>query len=118
VEKALESLERGGWVVRIKGSTSLRWSIVDHVVLADLFSPVPLTNTSFMALAEIVESLVSLDGLGSKSDRVRSAAARQLLVELRATADWGEVGLPIIPPNTDAWDATLSWVAGLPSTAL
>jgi hypothetical protein len=118
VEKALESLERGGWVVRIKGGTSLRWSIVDHAALVDLFLPLPSTNASFMALAEIVENLVSLDGVGSKSARVRSATARQLLAELRTTADWGEVGLPIIPPNIDAWDATLSWVVGLPSTAL
>lgn len=118
VEKALESLERGGWVRRITGGPSLRWSVVDHAAISGLFAPLPTSNASFMALAEIVENLVSLDDVGLEPAQVRSAATRQVLAELRMTADWGEVELPLIPSNVNAWDATLSWLVGLPSTAL
>ena len=117
-EKALVSLERGGWVARIRGGTSLRWSVVDHTALAGLFLPLPSSSASFMALAQIVESLVSLDDVALDRLQVRSATTRQLLAELGATADWGEVNLPEVRPVDDAWDVTLAWAAGLPSTAL
>ncbi len=117
-EKALESLERGGWLMRIRGGASLRWSVVDHTALAGLFSPLPPSNASFMALAQIVESLVALDDVGLEHAQVRSAFARQLLTDVGATADWGEVNLPEVRPADDAWDVTLAWAAGLPSTAL
>lgn len=117
-EKALESLERGGWLMRIRGGASLRWSVVDHTALAGLFSPLPPSNASFMALAQIVESLVALDDVGLEHAQVRSAFARQLLTDVGATADWGEVNLPEVRPADDAWDVTFAWAAGLPSTAL
>ncbi len=118
VEKALEALERGGWVVRIRGGTSLRWSVADHTALVGLFSPLPSSNASFMALAQIVENLLSLDDVGSARRQVRSAAARQLLTELQTTADWGGVTLPTVSPTDDAWVAIFTWVTDLPSAAL
>lgn len=117
-EKALESLERGGWLMRIRGGASLRWSAVDHAALAGLFSPLPPSNASFMALAEIVEKIVALDDVGLERAQVRSASARQLLADVGATAHWGEVNLPEVRSAADAWDVTLAWAAGLPSTAL
>jgi hypothetical protein len=71
-----------------------------------------------MALAEIVENIVALDDVGLEHAQVRSASARQLLADLGATADWGEVSLPEVRSADDAWDITLAWAAGLPSTAL
>jgi hypothetical protein len=118
IEKALESLERGGWVIRITGGTSLKWSVADRAALAGLFSPIPSSNASFLALAEIVEKLVSLDDVETGRAQVRSATTRQLLAELRSTADWGELNLPEIPPAVDAWVVALGWVRGLPSVAL
>jgi len=99
-------------------SDACRFSVVEHGAISGLFVPLPTSNASFMALAEIVENLVSLDDIGPEPGQVRSAATRQVLAELRMTADWGEVELPLIPSNVNAWDATLSWLAGLPSTAL
>lgn len=118
VEKALEALERGGWVMRIRGGTSLRWSVDDHAALAGLFSPLPSSNASFLALAQIVENLLSLDDIGSAGGQVRSAAARQLLAEQQTTADWGGVTLPKVPSTDDAWVAISAWVADLPAAAL
>jgi DNA-binding transcriptional ArsR family regulator len=118
VEKALESLERGGWVDRIRGGTSLRWSVRNHAAVAGLFSPVPSSNASFMALAQIVESLISLDDVSRTRVQVRSAATRQLLSELGPTADWGEVQLPDVSSAENAWEEALLWVKVLPSTAL
>ncbi len=118
VEKALESLERGGWVELVRGGVSLRWSIRDHAALAELFSPVPASNVSFMALAHIVEGLVSLDDLSLTRAQVRSAATRQLLSELGPTADWGEVQLPDLSSTVDAWETALGWVKHLPLAAL
>lgn len=117
-EKALVSLERSGWVTRVRGGASLRWSVVDHGALGRLFSPLPSSNASFMALTHIVENLVSLDDVGAERAQVRSAATRQLLAEVRATADWGEVNLPETRSGVDAWDVALAWVEGLPSIAL
>jgi hypothetical protein len=117
-EKALESLERGGWIVRIRGGASLRWSLADRAALGNLFSPLPPSNASFMALAEIVEMLTSLDGVATRETVVRSAATRQLLADLQPTADWGEIELPKVPSGVDAWRATLEWTVGLPQTAL
>ena len=118
VEKALESLERGGWVSRITGGASLHWAIVDHSAIGGLFFPLPPSNVSFMALAKIVEDLTSLDDVASEGGQVRSATARQLLAELRTTADWGAVKLPPLPIAADAWEVTLAWIGGLPLTAL
>ena len=117
-EKALESLERGGWMSRIEGGAVLRWSLTDHEALADLFLPLPISNASFLALAEIVEALVELDGYASASSRVRSAAARGVLAEVRPIADWGSVRLPKFPPDQDAWEFLLAWVTELPGSAL
>ena len=108
VEKALESLERGGWVARITGGAALRWMLVYYGELTDLFEPLPESNASFMALAEIVERSVALDGVGSERSQIRSAAAPHQLAELAPTAGWGDVNLPQVPPDADAWDATRS----------
>jgi hypothetical protein len=117
VEKALEALERSGWVVRIRGGASLRWSAADHAELCRVFAPIPSNNTSFMAIAEILDMLVSLDDVDSAPTRARSAAGRQSLAELRTTADWGGVRLPEPSLTEDAWEAALVWVGGLPATA-
>lgn len=118
VEKALESLERGGWVARIIGGTTLRWMLVYRETLTDLFEPLPDSSASFMALAEIVERLVALDAVGSERPQTRSAATRQLLAEMAPSAGWGDINLPRVLPDVDAWDAALAWTAGLPATAL
>lgn len=118
IEKALESLERGEWVARLAGGTTLRWMLVYRETLTDLFEPLPESNASFMALAEIVERLAALDAVGTERPQTRSAATRQLLAELAPTAGWGDINLPKTPPDVDAWDATLAWTAGLPATAL
>lgn len=117
VEKALVSLERGRWVTRVRGGASLRWVLTDHTALASLFSPLPTSNISFLALARIVEGLVELDNVATASRRVRSAAARQSLFEMQATADWGNIGLPVLSSTDGAWDVVLAWSVGLPSTA-
>ena len=117
-EKALVSLERSGWITRIEGGTSLRWSLTDHAALAALFAPLPVSNTSFLALGEIVEELLVLDQYSSDPDPVRSAAARGVLAKVRPIADWGSVQLPRCPPDRDAWDITLEWVSDLPASAL
>lgn len=117
-EKALDALERGGWVSRIEGGASLRWSLADHGAIADLFSPLPANNASFLALAEILEALLSLDGVASAEQQVRSAVARESLVGLRNTAGWGSIRLPAPLRDVDAWRETLDWVSGLPASAL
>jgi len=118
IEKALVSLERSGWIVKIRGGASLRWSLADHAPLASLFAPVPTSSTSFLALGEIVEELLALDDQESSPVPVRSAAARGVLAKVRPTADWGSVRLPKCPPEQDAWESVLEWVAGLPASAL
>ena len=117
-EKALVSLERSGWITRIEGGTSLRWSLTDHAALAVLFTPLPASNTSFLALGGIVEELLVLDQHASDPVPVRSAAARGVLARVRPTADWGSVQLPGCPPDRDAWEITLDWVDDLPASAL
>ncbi len=118
IERALESLERGGWAVRFRGGTSLRWSVADHAALVGLFAPIPTSNMSFMALARIVSSMMSLDDVASDRVQVKSALARQLLAEQQPTADWGAVHLPGVPVAEDACAALLRWVEGLPASAL
>ncbi len=117
-EKALLSLEQGGWVVRVEGRTSLLWSLADHGALADLFAPLPTSNTSFLSLAEIIEELLVLDQYTSDSLPVRSAAARGVLAEVRSAADWGSVDLPRCSPDSDAWQAALQWIDDLPASAI
>ena len=117
-EKALISLERSGWIARIEGGTSLQWSLTGHAALADLFAPVPTSNTSFLALSKIVEELLLLDQHASGSLLVRSAAARGVLAEVRPTADWGSVNLPRCPPDSDAGEITLRWIGDLPASAI
>jgi hypothetical protein len=117
-ERALVSMERGGWITRIEGGTSLRWSLADHTALAVLFAPLPTSNTSFLALGEIVEELLVLDQRASDPVPVRSAAARGVHAKVRPTADWGSVQLPRCPPDRDAWEITLEWVSDLPASAL
>ena len=117
-EKALVSLERGGWISRIEGGTSLRWSLTDRVTLAILFAPLPASNASFLALGGIVEELLVLDRNASGPVPVRSATARGVLASVRPTADWGSVQLPRCPPDSDAWEITLEWVSDLPASAL
>jgi len=117
-EKALVSLERSGWIARIEGGTSLRWLLTGHGALADLFSPLPTSNMSFLALGKIVEQLLVLDQHASDPVPVRSAAARGVLAEVRPTADWGSVKLPICPPESDAWEIAFQWVSDLPASAV
>lgn len=117
-EKALESLERSGWIARIEGGASLRWSLADHAALASLFTPLPRSNASFLALGEVVEELLVLDDHASSPVPVRSAVARGILADVRSTADWGSVRLPTCPPEQDAWESVLEWVVGLPASAL
>lgn len=117
-EKALEALERGGWIARIEGGASLRWSLVDHAALAVLFAPLPASNTSFLALSSIVEDLLVLDDHGSSPVTVRSGAARGVLAGVKPTADWGSVRLPSVPQGVDAWESAVGWVSGLPATAI
>lgn len=117
VEKALESLERAGWVTRIRGGSALHWSVADHGTFHGLFSPVPVASTSFVALAKIVESMQALDDVGARGERVRSATARELLASQQPTADWGAVSLPVPTLLDDAWEVALSWLSGLPGTA-
>ena len=117
-EKALVSLERSGWIARIEGGTSLQWSLTGHAALADLFAPLPTSNTSFLALSEIVVELLALDQHASGSLLVRSAAARGVLAEVRPTADQGSVDLPRCPPDSDAWKITLRWISDLPASAI
>lgn len=117
-EKALVSLERGGWIARIEGGTFLRWSLSDHAALATLFAPLPMSNSSFLALGVIVEELLALDRNTSDPVPARSATARGVLANLRPTADWGSIQLPMCLPDSDAWETTLDWVSTLPASAL
>jgi DNA-binding MarR family transcriptional regulator len=117
IEKALENLERSGWVRRIRGGATLRWTLAHHETFRDLFAPVPAAAASFLALAQIAQGTLSLDQFGSEPPQVRSAMARQILVEHGPTADWGGIILPDPPPGEDAWDSALTWVSGLPATA-
>jgi len=117
-EKALVSLERSGWIARIEGGASLRWSLNDHAALASLFAPLPTSNTSFLALGEIVEELLVLDEYASDPVPVRSAAARGVLAKVRPTADWGSVNIPRCAPDRDAWENALEWIGDLPASAL
>jgi len=94
------------------------WSLTDHAALGTLFTPLPASNTSFLALGEIVEKLLVLDECASDPVPVRSAAARGVLATVRPTADWGSVQIPRCPPDRDAWEYTLQWVGGLPASAL
>ena len=117
-EKALVSLERGGWIARIEGGTSLRWSLTDHATLAVLFTPLPMSNTSFLALSTIVVELLALDKNASGSHVARSTVSRGVLAEIRPTADWGSVILPLCPPDSDAWETALRWIGDLPASAI
>lgn len=118
IEKALESLEHAGWARRIRGGAAQRWTLVHHGTFTKLFAPLPGGAMSFMALAQIVQGLLSLDQAGSQAPPVRSAMARQTLSEHGPTADWGRINLPIPPPGDDAWETALAWVSGLPVTAM
>jgi hypothetical protein len=71
-----------------------------------------------MALSVIVENLMSLDDVETQRIQVRSAAARQFLAEQVSIADWGDVNLPRIPSDRDAWSVALDWVSALPASAL
>ena len=118
VEKSLAGLERAGWVMRMRGGASLRWSLADHAAIAELFSPMPESNLSFLALCRILEALLPLDRYLSEDRHVRSAAARRVLDEQGPTAEWGSVRLPAPPPGGDAWEEALAWVDGLVESAL
>ncbi len=118
VEKSLAGLERAGWVMRMRGGASLRWSLADHAAITELFSPMPESNLSFLALCRILEALLPLDRYRSEARHVRSAAARRVLEEQGPTAEWGSVRLPAPPPGVDAWEEALAWVDGLVESAL
>lgn len=118
VEKSLAGLERAGWVLRMRGGASLRWSLADHAVITELFSPMPESNLSFLALCRILEALLPLDRYRSEARHVRSAAARRVLEEQGPTAEWGSVRLPAPSPGVDAWQEALAWVDGLMESAL
>jgi len=117
VEKSLAGLERAGWVVRMRGGASLRWSLADRVAITELFSPIPESNLSFLALCRILEALLPLDRYRSEDRHVRSAAVRRVLEEQGPTAEWGSVRLPAPSPGVDAWGEALSWVGGLVESA-
>jgi len=118
VEKSLAGLERAAWVVRMRGGASLRWSLANHAVITDLFSPMPENNLSFLALCRILEALLPLDRYRSEAQHVRSAAARRVLEEQGPAAEWGSVRLPAPSPGVDAWEEALAWVDGLVESAL
>ncbi len=118
VEKSLAGLERAGWVMRMRGGASLRWSLADHAAITELFSPMPESNLSFLALCRILEALLPLDRYRSEARHVRSAAARRVLEEQGPTAEWGSVRLPAPPPGVDPWGEALAWVDGLVESAL
>ena len=118
VEKSLAGLERAGWVMRMRGGASLRWSLADHAAIAELFSPMPESNLSFLALCRILEALLPLDRYLSEDRHVRSAAARRALEEQGPAAEWGSVRLPAPSPGGDAWEEALAWVDGLVESAV
>lgn len=118
VEKSLLGLERAGWVVRTRGGASLRWSLVDHAAITGLFSPMPVSNVSFLALHRVLEALLPLDRYRSESREVRSAVARRVLAEQGPTAEWGSVRLPAPSVGADAWEEALAWVGDLADSAI
>lgn len=117
IEKSLMGLERAGWVARTRGGAALRWSLANHATMAGLFSPVPVSNASFLALHRVLKAVLDLDRFGSEAPQVRSAAARRVLADQGPTAEWGSVQLPKPPPGSDAWQETLAWVEDLPESA-
>ncbi|MEA2011231.1 MAG: hypothetical protein U9N78_11055, partial [Actinomycetota bacterium] len=102
---------------RTRGGAALRWSLANHATMAGLFSPVPVSNASFLALHRVLKAVLDLDRFGSEAAEVRSAAARRVLADQGPTAEWGSVQVPKPPPGSDAWQETLAWVEDLPESA-
>lgn len=117
IEKSLDALERSGWLRRVRGGSAMRWTTTDHQALSVLFSPVPTTNTSFMALTQIIQRLLALEDGELDSGHARSALAHQILADARVTADWGSVRLPEAPKGSDAWTPVVEWMQGLPESS-
>ncbi len=112
-EHLREALDLLGSLLDTSGET-----VSDHATSRDIFAPIPLVETSFMALVEIVEAMLALDDVDDRGGPVRSATTRQLLAEIRPTADSGAVPLPSPGPLDDVWEVALAWITDLLETAL
>lgn len=117
VEKALESLDRSGWVRRSLGSRTTSWRLADSNALSTLFAPIPGARASFLILADIARGLADLASHGTESADVRSAMARRFVAEHAPRADLGSIDLPFAPNGADAYEALIDWTRRLPSSA-